>query len=374
MTAPQDAPVLRVVRGDTSAEELAALVAVLAALPSAVGALPAARSDLTAEQLRDRVRSSAGVGWSGTAESRAGLALPDVRELGDLPALLGGTTRTRTWWRAPDQWRVDEQRLTGEQDVIADRGSTTTWDSADNRADVLFGELPVRLPQPVDLLAPVLGRRLAGAPGTVLSRLPERRVAGRSAAGLRLVPAEPATSTVDAVDLWADPDTGLPLRVEVRARGEQRPVLTSLLLDLDLEVPPTERVRFALPESAQISVDQVPDIAAAVDRAVPFLLPDVLAGAGRAQVAGLEQARGVGTYGAGLSAFAVVPLPADVAGRLRRRLAVTGGTRLSTPLVQGLLGGGGDRSYLLVGTVPPEVLDRALAELVAQPPPRTDGP
>ena len=57
---------------------VAAFVGVLCAAPSAVGALPAKDSDLSAEQLRDLVRASASVGWSGTNESRAGLALPDV--------------------------------------------------------------------------------------------------------------------------------------------------------------------------------------------------------------------------------------------------------------------------------------------------------
>ena len=353
---------------------MAAFVAVLVALPAAVGALPAARSEVTAEQLRARVRASTAVGWSGTAESRGTLALPDVRALGDLPALLGGTVRTRTWWRGPTEWRVDEQRLTGEQDVIRDAEHTITWDSADNRADFLHGELPVHLPRADDLLPPVLGRRLAGAPDTVLSRLPERRVAGRSAAGLRLVPRDPASSTVASVDLWAEPDTGLPLLLEVHAQGAPLPVLTTALLDLDLSSPPVERTRFQVPRTARVSVDEAPDLATAIDRAVPYLLPDALAGAGRAQVGGLEPARGVGTYGAGLAGFTVVPLPSNVAYRLSRRLAATGGTRLSTPLVNGVLGGAGERSYLLVGTVPPGVLDRALAELVAKPPPRTDGP
>jgi len=348
---------------------VAAGVAVLAALPSAVGALPAGRSDLTAEQLRDRVRASASVAWSGTSESRGVVALPDVQELGDLPALLGGTVRTRTWWRGPLDWRVDEQRLTGEQDVIVQGSRTTTWDSADNTVERLFGELPVRLPRAADLLAPVLGRRLAGARDAVPSRLPERRVAGRSAAGLRLVPSDPARSTVASVDLWADPATGLPLLVELRARDQQRPVLTTLVLDLDLEAPSAARTRFTLPRTATLSIDQAPDLAAQIDRAVPFVLPELLAGAPRAGVRGLEAARGVGTYGGGLASYAVVPLPRDIAFRIRRRLAPAGGDRISTPLVNGLLRADVDRSYLLVGTVPQEVLDRALAELLADPPP-----
>ena len=353
---------------------MAAFLAVLVSLPTAVGALPARESDLTAEQLRDLVRRSAGVAWSGTSESRAGLALPDVRDLGDLPALLGGTVRTRVWWRGPTEWRVDEQRLTGEQDVTVEGGRTTTWTSADRTVAVLFGDLPVRLPRAADLVAPVIGRRLAGAPDTVLSRLPERRVAGVSAAGLRLVPRDPGTSTVAAVDLWADPETGLPLQVELRAQGQERPVLTTLLLDLDRSTPARDRTRFEFPEDADISLDEAPDIAAEIDEAVPYLLPDRLAGAPRQEVAGLERARGVATYGAGLSAYAVVPLPRDVAERLRRRLDATGGTRLSTPLVNGLLGITERRTYLLVGSVPQATLDAAFADLQRDPPPRTDRP
>ncbi|HEU0103108.1 MAG TPA: hypothetical protein VFR07_12395 [Mycobacteriales bacterium] len=350
---------------------MAALIAVLALLPTAVRALPAGDSALSAEQLRDRVRASASVGWSGTSESRSGLALPDVRDLGDLPALLGGTVRTRVWWRDPGSWRVDEQRLTGEQDVIVDGGVTTTWTSADQAVEQLMGELPVRLPRAADLIAPVLGRRLAGSPDTVLSRLPSRRVAGVSAAGLRLVPRDPASSTVASVDMWADPDTGLPLQVELRAAGQERPVLTTLLLDLDRRAPEPERMLFSYPRGATVAFDEAPDIAAQVDRAVPYILPRRLAGADRQVVPGLEQVRGVGTYGEGLSAFAVVPLPRDVADRLTARLAAAGGPRLSTPLVNALVGTTPRRTYLLVGSVPQEVLDRAFAELERNPPPRT---
>ncbi len=349
---------------------MAAFVGVLGVAPTAVGALPAGDSSLTAEQLRDLVRTSAGVGWSGTNESRASLALPDVSDLGDLPALLGGTTRTRVWWRGPTAYRVDEQRAAGEQDVIVDGDTSTTWNSADQTVEELHGTLPVRLPQAPDLVAPVLGRRLAGSPDTVLSRLPARRVAGISAAGLRIVPRDPTSSTVSAVDLWADPRTGLPLQVELQADGQDRPVLTTMLLDLDRTAPAVERTAFQVPRQATLSVDQAPDVAAQIDAAVPYVLPGRLAGRTRQAVGGLEQARGVGTYGAGLSAFAVVPLPRDVAGRLLRRLATLGGPRLSTPLVNALVGSTGRRAYLIVGAVPQATLDRAFAELQASPPPR----
>jgi hypothetical protein len=181
---------------------VAALVAGLCGLPALAGARPAGSSDLDADQLRALILRSADVGWSGYAESRATLALPDVRELGDVAGLLGGTTRTRVWWRDRDDWRVDRLTLVGEIDQVQAGSLSITWDSADRRADLLLGTLPLRLPRPVDLVAPVLGRRLAATADVDLQRLPARRVAGRTAAGLRLAPRDPGATTVQAIDLW----------------------------------------------------------------------------------------------------------------------------------------------------------------------------
>ena len=72
-----------------------------------------------------------------------------------------------------------------------------------------------------------------------------------------------------------------------------------------------------------------------------------------------------------LVAYAVVPLPRDVADRLTRRLSAAGGPRLSTPLVNALVGSTPRRTYLLVGSVPQAELDAAFAELERNPPPRT---
>lgn len=344
---------------------MAAVSAVLASLPQLVGALPAGSSDLTAEALRDRVRASGSAAWSGFGESRAAVALPDVRDLGELPGLLGETTRTRTWWRGTGDWRVDELTLVGEVDVVRRDEQTLTWTSADRRADVLFGELPVRLPRAADLVAPVLGRRFAGTPDAVLSRLPERRVAGQTAAGLRIAPRDPAATTVASVDLWVEPGSGLALQVEVRAQGEPQPALTSVLLDVDLSLPGEARTAFDVPDDADRTLDEAPDVAAAIDRFAPYRLPGVLAGAARADPAELGTT-GVGTYGEGFEAYAVVPLPGDVGERIGRVADDDG--LIATPLVNAVVGGEGRRSYLVVGTVPAVGLQEALQALRDDPP------
>ncbi len=353
---------------------VAALVGSLVAAPSLFGAFPSGSSDLTAQQLLERIRASDEVPWSGYGTSRGTLVVPDVRELSDLPGLVGETTRARAWWRGPDDWRVDAVGATGELDTTRDVDGGWTWQSADRRAVRIVGELEVRLPAAADLLAPVLGHRLAGTQDVDATLLPPRRVAGRSADGLRLSPRDPRSTTVRSVDLWADPDTGLVLGVEVRTSADL-PSLTATLLDLDLSAPGPELTDFPRPTKATVVVGEAPDIAAAADRFAPYALPDVLAGLPRRARSPLSTGGGAGTYGDGLTAVALVPLPRDLADRLLDRLKSEDGrtAEVTTPLVNAVIGRGErGRAYLLVGTVPPNRLRAALAQLRVSPPPRID--
>ena len=366
---------------------VAALLAGLVSLPGLARLLPSdASSSLSAAQLLELVRAGDRVAWSGYAEVRGDLDLPDVRELSALPATIGEITRLRTWWRGPQEWRADSMTLTGELDVVQGRTRDgraprrITWDSEERNADLVIGEQTVRLPVGADLLPNALGARLARADGIVPSLVADRRVAGRPAVGLRLSAAERATTTVEHVDVWVEPTTGLPLRVEVTAQGADRPSVTALVLDLDLAPPPVERTRFVLPPGATVTRDATPDLAAIADREARLQLPAGLAGLPRDdRVEGLGG--GVATYGTGFTALTVVPLRPGTASdghrRLRRAQPATvrpGATAaVGTPLAQVLLAVRGDRGYLLAGTVPESLLQTALAALEADPPPPREG-
>ncbi len=346
---------------------LTALVLVLGSLPALAKALPDGSSTLTAEQLRDLVRGSAGVAWSGYGESRGDLPLPDVRDLGDVPDLLGGTTRTRTAWRGPQDWRVDRLNLTGEQDVITSGQGTVTWNSADRTASYVLGQLPVRLPRADDLVPPVLARRLVATPDVTFTRLPSRRVAGTSAAGLRVTPVDPGSTLVQSVDLWVEPSTGLALQVEVRASGQRNPVLSTLLLDVSFGDPGSGRTAFSPPPGTTTTSSAAPDVVSEINRLVPFRLPPSLAGTPREDPAGLGQG-GIGIYGKGFSAYAVVPVTRALGHDLLRAAPPDG--LLPTPLVNALVGRVGRGGvFLLVGTVPEQTLRDALAQLRENPPP-----
>jgi hypothetical protein len=348
------------------------LVGVLVALPSAISAWPAQTPSESAATLLERVRVSDQVPWSGYGEARGDLVLPDVAALEDLPELISGTTRLRAWWRGPAQFRVDALSLATESDVVVSGGDTWTWESGDRVATLLLGDAGVRLPRAADLVAPALGARLARSAALRIEGRPARRLAGTDAAGLRLRPADPSRTTVDRIDLWVQPATGLALRVEVHARGRAGAALTSVLLDLDLSTPPASRTRFTPPPDARVDVVDAPDIAAAADRFSPYLLPATLAGLPRRTDTGDH--RGVATYGRGLTALTVVPLRGRTAHRLLHDLAA--GTAfsdeadISTALVQGRVAQDRRRAYLLIGTVPQDVISTALAELRRDRPPR----
>ena len=346
---------------------LLAGVAVLASVPALVAAVPVAGHRVAPADLLAKVLASGAVAYQGYAESQAGLGLPDVPRAGDVVALLGETTRMRAWVRGPAAWRVDQLTPVGERDTYQDGFGTWEWDSGARRAERTDGEVAVRFARPADLLPPELGRRLAAVadPGEVRP-LGGRRVAGVDAAGLRIVPRS-ADTTVGRADLWVDPASGLPLRVEVTGRGASSPIVTSAFLDLRQTAPSPAQVAFHLPLDAEVNDEEAPDVAAAVDRFSPFVLPSSLAGLPRRTQVG----RAAGTFGRGFALVAVLAFPSDYSPRTRAFLEKVPQVRgpfgeaslIGTPLLNGLLFESGGVAYALAGTVPPRVLERVATQL-----------
>ncbi|SDD13091.1 hypothetical protein SAMN05660690_3494 [Geodermatophilus telluris] len=352
-----------------------ALVAVLLSLPAVVGALPADDADVPAAELRDAVLASAGVAFSGYAVSAGGLSLPVSDQLPAVADLLSDRTALRVWWRGPDEHRVDVVGAAGETGVHVDPGGTWTWEfeSATARR---AAPAALALPAPPDLVPATLGRRLLSeAADAELSRTGARRVAGRDALGLRLVPAAPAAS-VARVDVWVDAGTGLPLAVEVVADGATVPALDTRFLDLDLTAPPADVVGFTPPPGARVLPGEDPEglLREAADRELsPVRLPAELAGLARREVAGAPAT--VGVYGSGVTLLAVAPLPGRLAARLRPSLAAAPGavsdevgTRIDAgPLGLVLVEPPRSGAYLLVGTVTADALAEAAAALAGAP-------
>lgn len=355
---------------------VAALVAVLVAIPIVISILPASDSEICSEELLQKVQDSGEIAYSGYAQSIGGVVLPINDQLPELVELFADRTTTRVWWRGPEDWRVDTIALTGETGVHRRGPTTWTWEYEANLAT--RSPVPdLRTPRPDDLLPSELGRRLLSeAEPDEVTRLPSQRIAGISAAGLALHPRE-AQSNVDRVEVWVDPQTGLPLRVAVYGEGEDLPAVTTSFLDVEFEQPSAETTEFLPPPGARVQVDEVDDIVAAVDRFGDSVPLDRLAGLDRR-----EQAQGlgsVGDYGRGVTVLVAVPLWREFADPLRRQLLEAPGVDLTNPMGTAvtvgpfsvlLTSGRGDVSYLLTGTVDLATLERAAQDLRANPPVR----
>ena len=367
----------------------AVVTVVVASAPAAYTRLPTAESSLRPAQLLAQARHSTRVAHSGLAESRGNLGLPDLPRLGEVAALLGGTTRARVWWRSPQHFRVDRITTTGESGVYAIPGGVQTWDFETGRIERAVGASPVRLPRVDDLLPPQAARRLlAGVTARDrLVALPAHRVAGRSADGLRVFPADPA-STVGRLDVYVDERTGLPLSLVVVPRGSTVPALSTAFVDVSFGKPPAADLRPRTPPFSTVRTTGTPDLATAVDRFAPFALPEQLAGLPRtADLVG--SFGGTATYGRGLARFVVLPLPSRLGGPALDAATRGGATPLelgtgaaavlvATPLLDAVVartsprGGDGvrlrDRWYLVAGTVDGPTLRQAVLDLAAAPP------
>ena len=313
--------------------------ALLCAIPAVIAALPVPASSISAPALRARILASAGVPYQGYAESTVNLGLPQLPDLHNVSTLLDGTTDQYVWYRSPAYWRADDVTAAGESDTYGDGGVTYLWTSGSTLLTQVTGAEPVRLPRAPDLLPPGAGPAAAGHRGPRGPDLPAAcpRIAGVDAAGLRLVP-NGAGTTIGAVEIWADPASGLPVEVRISGRGTGhqagQPVLISTFLELS-------RTR---PNLAAVTPHPAPDIGLTTTR-----LPDVdgvLNGDGDgdndgdpfpSQLGGLRQVAipgsppGVAVYGSGFDRFVLLPLPRGVGTSALNAAIQAGAAGLNLP-------------------------------------------
>lgn len=355
---------------------LLASVAVLVSLPAVVGALPVSTPERTVPQLLAAVRSSGSVPFTGFAESRGTLNIPDLDSISTPVAdLLSDRSRLRVWHAGESRFRVDRLTLGAETGTYVSGRISLTWNS--DRREVVRQATTKQLPQPEppDVLPNGLGRRL-------LTSLPEdgagvelgegRRIAGRAATELRWVPNDPQ-SLVGEVRMWVDPESGLPLRVELRPVGSKLLAFETSFLDLELGTPDPRQLRFNVRATERIEVqDSQPQ--SSTDYQPTFVLPADLAGLPlRSQPRPL-----IGTYGEGASLVAVGAFDAGTADSIRQQIDAGGravlrgqfgeGTLVEAPMLRALAFSSADRGYLLAGTVTTEVLQAMALELVSNPP------
>lgn len=290
-----------------------ALVLLLAVgVPRALSVRSAPGPAVSTADLLQRIHHAEDLPYSGYVEAEGGLRLPMAHPFSEFVAMSSASSRLRVWWQDAATWRVDLLEPHGGEALYHEGDSTISWDAESLEAARTEDGLAL-IPQTVDLLPPRLAAwSLDGLDAEDVSRLPPIRVAGIEAAGLRITPAG-AQATVQRVDVWADPDTGLPLRVQIWG-ADPMPALDTRLVDIEFARPPEEVTTFQPPQGVFLAasgsglIGHIPG----VYRAVTLAGLPLLAG---------HATEPITRYGRGLTQLLVIALDQHVAEPLRQRLA-----------------------------------------------------
>jgi hypothetical protein len=354
------------------------VVVLLCALPSIDSALPVGVPSVPPAQLRAHILAAESRPYAGYAESDASFGLPSLVGLAGVSSLLDGITRMRVWQATPSYWRVDVLSDVGENDTYQTPHGSYLWDSQSELLTQVIGKYPIRLPRPADFLPPALAVRLLREAGgqARLTGLPARRVAGIAAAGLRLVPDDPA-STIGQVDIWTEPGSWLPVEVEIFGRGGGQPAIESQFLQVSSWRPDQATLTPQRGPGTAYTQTDATDLSGALSDLGPVILPASLAGRSRAiSPLGFGQ---VGVYGHGLGTFVVLEIGGSAGLTLISGARADGGTplkgadwtgvvissRIMTAVLLHPRRSAG--TFVLAGFVDRQLLRRAAAGLAANP-------
>jgi outer membrane lipoprotein-sorting protein len=349
----------------------AALVVVAAAvtLPMTAGASPAL-PHRTAAQLLVDVSKADGTPLSGTVveTARLGLpALPDVSGTSITPmSLVTGSHTARVWYDGADKARVALVGNLAETDLVRNGRDVWLWTSGKNTAQhvVLPAKPAEGAPAPsVESLTPQQAAEKALAaidPSTKVTVDGTASVAGRDAYELVLEPRD-TRSLVGDVRLAVDSETGVPLRVQVNAAGSTgRPAFETAFTSVSFQKPSASVFRFSPPPGATVSELGSSAASPQTDAGgTPHSEPQVIGSGWTAvlETTGVALPAGGGERDGESQLGALTKAMTPVSG------AYGHGQLLRTKLVSVLLL---DDGRLLVGAVPPAVLERAATTAVAQ--------
>lgn len=346
-----------------------AVPAVIAA-GALAGSLPASAGDplppKTPEQVLQLIAQHREPALSGTLEQSSELGLPELPKTGTGPGasstawleLLTGPHTARVYRDGPDNARIQVMDRLAERNAVRHGNDVWFYNSKDNTA------AHVRLPaddadatgQPSygsdvtatpDQLAAMLLAKIE--PGTDVAVGADVQVAGRAAYNLVLTPKSDAT-LVGSIAVAVDGQTGLPLGVEIKARGESDPAFRVAYTSLTLGAPDASVFTFSPPPGATVQEIPLREHKHGNDAGKPTA------------PAAKDAARKPAVTGSGWDT--VVEFPAGTAGPASDATAlleqatvpVQGGRLLSTALVNVLVL---DDGQVVAGSVPVERLQAA---------------
>jgi outer membrane lipoprotein-sorting protein len=229
----------------------------------------------TPTQVLELVASSHVRAFSGTVEETSDLGLPSL-PTGSVPssvkggsaadiALLTGPNSLRVYVDGPTRARVQDLESLAERDVIRNGCDVWVYDSKDNSVGhasltsrqhfVRPGTAPqATAPDPTDSTPSGLAKKLIAElePSSTLSVDSSVRVAGRAAYDLVLTP-KVTNTLIGSVSIAVDAETGLPLRVQIDARGQKAPAVTIGFSSVNLSTPAASLFAFTPPVGAKVT-------------------------------------------------------------------------------------------------------------------------
>lgn len=349
-------------------------VAVSAVIAAGVltGPLPAGAGDplpaKSPEQVLQLIAQHHKQALSGALEQSSDIGLPELPKAGpgagtadtDWLELLTGPHTARVYLDGADNARIQVMDRLAERNAVRHGNELWFYNSKDNTA--AHAQLPAGskdrheagtgiMPTPEELAAKLLAKLDAS---TDVSVGADVRVAGRAAYNLVLTPKSTAT-LLASIAISVDGQSGLPLGVEVKARGQSDPAFRIAFTSLKLEAPDASIFQFTPPPGATVQEIPVPEHKS--DAATP--------------PSGTEHkdARRHTVTGTGWESVIELQAPADkaqpgeqpgAASLLQQAtVPVSGGRLLSTSLVNVLIL---DDGRIFAGSVPLERLQAAAAQ------------
>jgi outer membrane lipoprotein-sorting protein len=183
-------------------------------------------------------------------------ALPDTGSPTSLSSLLTGSHTVRVWYASPDHFRLAVPQSLSETDVIRNGHTAWLWQSTLNK--VTRFTLPAHAadqPVPAQPLTPQQAARqvlAAVGPTTTVRVATNVTVAGRAAYALVLAPKD-TRSLVGQVQIAVDGRNGVPLRLQVFARGASKPAFQVGYTDIHYVTPAPADLHFTPPAGATVS-------------------------------------------------------------------------------------------------------------------------
>src|SRR6516225_3555405 len=221
----------------------------------------------TPAQLLAQVADSVTPPLTGTEVETTSLGLPSLPGTADptsIASLLTGSHTIRVWYSGPRHFRLAVPEPLSETDVIADGNTAWLWESTANTVTKYtlppHQSGPQTQPTTTPLTPQQAAQQVLAAVGktTTVSVDSNVTVAGQPAYELVLAPKD-ARSLVGQVQIAIDGRNGVPLRLQVFARGANTPAFQVGYTSIQFVTPAPADLTFSPPPGAKVSRENLSD-------------------------------------------------------------------------------------------------------------------